>query len=151
MTFWFDQLNHVEVRVTVLRYYSAMVRSGTLRFWIALMALASFAVPAIGAHLHLCLDGAGTEPPASVHIADVGGLHPESADSGHDDVDLSLGPEALVKKFGAAPDGQNVLPSSPVLFVRPVATVRDLQRGTSTPIVRTVQHRILPPLRAPPV
>lgn len=115
------------------------------------MVLASFAVPAIGAHLHLCLDGAGTEPLASVHIADVSGLHPESADSGHDDVDLSLGPEALFKKFGAEPDGQNVLPSVRVLLVRPVTTVGDPQRRTSTRIVRAVQHRILPPLRAPPV
>lgn len=128
-----------------------MIRSRSVRSWIALLALASFAVPAIGAHLHLCLDRAGNEPPASVHVADVGGHHPESADSDHHDVDVSLDREAMVKKAGASPDAHKFLPTAPVPPARPVTTASDLPRGPPAPIVHTVQRRILPPLRAPPV
>lgn len=127
------------------------MRSRSVRSWIALLALASFAVPAIGAHLHLCLDGAGSEPPASVHVSDVGSHHPESADSDHNDVDLSLDREAMVKKGGASPDAQKFLPTAPVSSARPVTVAGDLPRGPPAPIVHTVQYRILPPLRAPPV
>jgi len=128
-----------------------MIRSNSWRSWIALLALASFAVPAIGAHLHLCLDGAGTEPPASVHVADVGGHHPESADSDHHDVDVSLDREAMVKKVGVSPDAHKILPTAPVPSVQPVTTAGGIPRGPPAPIVHTIQHRILPPLRAPPV
>jgi hypothetical protein len=122
-----------------------------MRSWIALLALASFAVPAIGAHLHLCLDGAGTEPPTSVHVADISAHHSENAASDHHDVDVSLDREALAKKSGSPQDAGKFLPAAPVLFVRPVALTVDLPRGPPASIVRAVPYRILPPLRAPPV
>jgi hypothetical protein len=128
-----------------------MIRSRSMRSWIALLALASFAVPAIGAHLHLCLDGAGTEPPTSFHVADIGAHHPENAASDHHDVDVSLDREALAKKSGASPDAEKFLPAAPLMFVRPVATTVDLPRRLPATIVRAVPYRILPPLRAPPV
>jgi len=128
-----------------------MIRSRSMRSWIALLALASFAVPAIGAHLHLCLDGAGTEPPASVHVADICAHHPENAASDLHDVDVSLDRETLAKKFGGQQDAEKFLPAVPVLFVRPAASIVDLPRGPQATIVRAVPYRILPPLRAPPV
>ena len=126
-----------------------MIRSRTARSWIALLALASFAVPAIGAHLHLCLDGA--EAPTSVHVAEVGGHHSQSDSSGHHDVDVGLDREALAKKVGSAPDALKVLPTAPLLFVRPLAIAIDLSRATPSPIVRSVHYRIAPPPRGPPV
>jgi hypothetical protein len=126
-----------------------MIRSRTARSWIALLALASFAVPAVGAHLHLCLDG--SEAPTSVHVAEVGGLHSQSEDSGHHDVDVGLGLETLAKKGGSAPDALKVLPTAPVLYVRPLAVAIGVVRATPTPSVRSVHYRIAPPPRGPPV
>jgi hypothetical protein len=126
-----------------------MIRSRTARSWIALLALASFAVPAIGAHLHLCLDG--TEAPTSVHVAEVGGLHSQSEDAGHHDIDVGLGLETLAKKVGSAPDALKVLPTAPVRFVRPLAVAIGLVRVTPTPSVRSIHYRIAPPPRGPPV
>jgi hypothetical protein len=122
-----------------------------MRSWIALLALTSFAVPAIGAQLHLCLDGAGTEPPTSVHVADISAHHPANTASDHHDVDVSLDREVLAKKSSSPQDAENVLPAAPVLFVRPVASTVDLPRGPPATFVRAAPYRILPPLRAPPV
>lgn len=126
-----------------------MICSRSARSWIALLALASFAVPAIGAHLHLCLDG--SEASTSVHIAEVGGFHSQSEDSAHHDVDVGLDREALAKKVGSSPDALKVLPTAPLLFVRPLAIAIDLSRTTPSPIVRSVHYRIAPPPRGPPV
>lgn len=126
-----------------------MIRSRSARSWIALLALASFAVPALGAHLHLCLDG--SEAPTSVHVAEVGGLHSQAEDSAHHDVDVGLDREALAKKGGATLDALKVLPTAPLLFVRPLAVAIDLSRTTPSPIVRSVHYRIAPPPRGPPV
>jgi hypothetical protein len=126
-----------------------MIRSRSARSWIALLALASFAVPAIAAHLHLCLDG--SDAPTSVHVAEVGGLHSQSDGSGHHDFDVNLDREAVAKKVGSAPDFLKVLPTAPVLFVRPLAIAIALSRATPSPIVRSVHYRIAPPPRGPPV
>jgi hypothetical protein len=126
-----------------------MIRYRSARSWIALLALASFAVPAFAAHLHLCLDG--SEASTSVHVAEVGGYHSQPEDSGHYDIDVGLDREALAKKVGSGPDSLKVLPTAPVLFLRPVAFVIDLLRATPSPVVRSVHYRIAPPPRGPPV
>ena len=122
-----------------------------MRSRIALIALAIFALPASGAHLHLCLDGAGGEPPASVHVSDDGGHHAEGADRTHRDVDVSLESEALAKKVGGSPGVPPVLPTTVVLFVLPVAASADFPRDPPSLIVPIPAFRVLPPLRAPPV
>lgn len=126
-----------------------MIRSRTARSWIALLALASFAVPAFGAHLHLCLDG--SEAPTSVHVAEVGGLHSQSEGNGHHDIDVRLGLETLAKKVGSAPDALKLLPTAPILFVRPLSIAIGFVRAPPTPKVRSVHCRIAPPPRGPPV
>lgn len=126
-----------------------MIRSRSARSWIALLALLSFAVPAIGAHLHLCFDG--SEAATSVHVAEVAGHHAQREDAAHHDVDVGLDREALAKKAGFALDALKVLPTSPVLYVRPLAVAIDLSRATPSPIVRSVHYRIAPPPRGPPV
>jgi hypothetical protein len=128
-----------------------MIRIRSVRSWIALLALAGFAVPATGAHLHLCLDGTGGEPPASMHVSDVGGHYQKSGDSDHHDVDVSVDREVLVKKGSVSPDAQKYLPIAPIPSVSPVTTARDYPRGPPAPIVQSIRHWILPPLRAPPV
>ena len=146
-----NQPNHIEAEGSIRRYSGAMILSRSVRSWIALLALVSFAVPAIGAHLHLCLDEMGSEPPASLHVSDVGAHHPEDSDLGHRDVDVSLDREALAKKIAASLDVPKVLPAALVLFVEPAAIVVDYPRGPPSPIVSASRYRILPPLRAPPV
>lgn len=135
----------------IRRYCAAMVRSRSMRSCIVLIALAIFALPVSGAHLHLCLDGTGSEPPASVHVSDRGSHHSEEADRAHQDVDVSLESEALAKK-ARSPSGDAVfLPSALVLFVLPAAGAVDLPRYPSPPIGPIPAFRVLPPLRAPPV
>ncbi len=126
-----------------------MIRSRSARSWIALLALASFAVPAIGAHLHLCFDG--SEVPTSVHVAEVGGHHSQTEDAEHHDVDVGLDREALAKKAGLGPDPLKILPTTPVLYVRPLAVIVGIVHTTPAPVVHSVHHRISPPLRGPPV
>jgi hypothetical protein len=126
-----------------------MNRSRTARTWIAILSLVSFAVPAVGAHLHLCLDGSAAR--TSVHVAEVGGLHSQSDDSGHNDVDVGLGLDTLAKKVGSTPDSLKVLPTAPALFERPLSVTIELVRATYTPIVSSVYYRIAPPPRGPPV
>ena len=135
----------------IRRYCAAMVRSRSMRSCIVLIALAIFAIPASGAHLHLCLDGAGGEPPASVHVGDGGSHHADDADSAHRDVDVSLESEALAKKVGGSLGVPAALPATVALFVVRVAVPADFPGDPPSLIVPIPAFRVLPPLRAPPV
>src|SRR5678815_4602595 len=129
------------------RYCAAMVRTRSMRSCLVLIALAIFAIPASGAHLHLCLDGMGGEPPASVHVSDGGNHHAEEAERAHLDVDVSLESEALAKKVGGSFGIPPVLPATVVLFVLPIATSADFPRDPPALIVPIPAFRVLPPLR----
>lgn len=122
-----------------------------MRSFLAVLALAIFALPASGAHLHVCVDGADGEPPASVHVGDACLHHPGNAGDVHDDMDASLESGAVVKKTRSFLELPACLLPTPVLFMQPVATAVDFPRGHLAPIVSVVAYRILPPLRAPPV
>ena len=110
-----------------------------------------FAIPASGAHLHLCLDGTGGEPPASVHVSDGGRHHAEDADRAHRDVDVSLESEALAKKVGGSLGVPPALLATVVLFVLPIAASADFPRDPPSLVIPIPAFRVLPPLRAPPV
>lgn len=135
----------------IKRYSSPVNRFRTIRSCIALLALAIFAVPASGAHLHLCLDRAGSEPPASLHVSDDGTHHSEDANRAHRDVDRSLESEAVAKRVKSSPDVSASLPATQVLYVRRVAVLVEFSRDPRSLIVPVPAYRILPPLRAPPV
>jgi hypothetical protein len=126
-----------------------MIRSRSVRRSISLLALAFFALPASGAHLHLCLDGA--EPPASVHVGDLAIHHVEDSDQFHKDVDADLKSEALAKKARDSFDLPTFASVAPVLFALSVAVPDEFPRTPPTLIVPFPAYRILPPLRAPPV
>src|SRR5690349_13843461 len=51
-----------------------------------------------GAHLHYCFDG--SEPPVTLHVESHGAHHsdPGVSASGHADMDVALGVDALIKK-----------------------------------------------------
>jgi hypothetical protein len=74
-----------------------MIRHRRLqRYMLVLLFAALLVGPLTGAHLHLCLDGA--EPPAGLHLFDVGQHHDESTfDSGHSDVDVKVLGELIAK------------------------------------------------------
>lgn len=63
------------------------------------LCLAFLATRLGGAHLHLCLDG--LEAPATVHVEDhTGQHHGEEAGPTHNDLDVPIATDALVKKSG---------------------------------------------------
>ncbi len=67
-----------------------MSRLRSLRSFLGILSLAIVALPASGAHLHVCLDGTDSEPSASVHVGDAGLHHRGEAGGAHDDVNASL-------------------------------------------------------------
>ncbi len=121
-----------------------------MRSFLAVLALAIFALPASGAHLHVCLDGADSGPSARVHVGDAGLHHLGEADGTHDDMDASLESGAFVKKIRGFLELPAWLPATPVLFIQPVATAVEFTREPGVRFVFAAPYRILPPLRAPP-
>jgi hypothetical protein len=121
-----------------------------MRSCVAVITLAFFALPASGAHLHLCLDGMGGEPTASVHTSAADILHAEAADPGHDDVEASFKTEALAKKVRSSLELGTPVPAVLALFVLPAAVFIDIPRESITPIAAANPYRVLPPTRAPP-
>jgi len=132
-----------------------MIRSRVLlRALMMLVAIAVAAMPASGAHLHLCLDGG--EAPASIHLAEDGPHHSESgtdaAPDTHNDKDLQLAAPAIAKKADGASDSPTVMAVGFVLFFRmPVSEPTLLSRASDDIVVVPSVHPILPPLRGPPV
>jgi len=107
-----------------------------------------------GAHLHLCLDG--SEPPATLHLENDGGVHhahESTADAGgivHQDLDVALANDALVKKPGLDAD----LPELVVVTILLLYLLRQVL-GSLFPAdlrVLVTAHRahLRPLLRGPP-
>lgn len=127
-----------------------MIRARSIRSYFAIFALMIFAVPASGAHLHLCLDGTDSERPASLHLVDDRTHYSEDADRGHLDVDMSLDSEAMAKKVRGSQDVPASLPASQLFELRIPVSV-EIPADPQSLIVPVSDSRIRPPLRAPPV
>lgn len=116
---------------------------------VTLICLAIFAMPANGAHLHLCLDG--NEPPSSLHLTVDADHHNEpGAQATHNDLDVSLRAEATVKKNRSLLGLPPLIAASFILFSMPAAG------SIAAPVPREAINEpapvrfVLPPLRAPP-
>ena len=114
------------------------------------MCLAFFNANALGAHLHLCLDG--QSPPASTHLYDAHERTEPTArfSQDHNDVELKITQKARTAKvFKFNPPSAAATHSWVVPIVSPTATlvVADFEDSHSLPDPRY----LLPPLRGPPV
>lgn len=115
----------------------------------AILAIAIFALPLNGAHLHLCFDGA--EPLVSVHAVDDQPTHHDGAVAqSHNDMDVLL-------SNGEAPQPDSKFKIAlPLLAVALVALVSFFNLPVSIRRRRIVQSLpsfnflLLPPLRGPP-
>jgi hypothetical protein len=131
---------------------ASMVRSRPIwHAFIAVLCFAVFATGVNGDHWHLCFDGSGGEPLASIHHAD-GGAHHVGDDGGttHNYVDLSVAGDTLVHKVGHAMDLLASIATVLVLCLLVQPRVVRLLRERDAPIDPFPDFRILPPLRAPP-
>lgn len=113
-----------------------------------MVCIAVVALRIVGLHLHLCLDG--QEPAQTLHVADTG-LHDDASHAAgtHNDVDLSLVSDGLIKKLSALD-----MPILPALILALLCLLQIFRIGarSQTPPASTFAIRfILPPLRAPPL
>jgi len=102
-----------------------------------------------GAHLHLCFDG--NEPSSSLHLVEDGDadLH-FGAHSSHEDLDVSLVGNLLVKQDSAGVDLLPILVAAAiVLGVVRLASSKSLYRRL-TVLFRTPVFDLRPPPRGPP-
>jgi hypothetical protein len=105
-----------------------------------------------GAHLHYCFDG--LEPPVSLHIDGHAGSHHLGSgvsSGGHEDVDVSVGVDALVKKLPTLLDLLGLVAALTVLMqllprIRSVTPLFDISFPFSTQ-----RAYLRPPLRGPPL
>lgn len=99
-----------------------------------------------GAHGHYCFDG--QEPAFSVHFDNMlGHEEHDPSEQGHNDTDMDLGSQLLIKFFEA--DLSLLLPSLFLLFLLP-SFGRWYYLVSYTPTTRRRPTAFLPPLRAPP-
>jgi hypothetical protein len=125
-----------------------MIRTSPLRTLLLTLVCVTLLVARIGgAHLHLCFDG--SEPPASLHVLDVGLHGGVSAGSEHHDYDLMLGEQTLAKYGDQEFDLPALLLAVLVLLlVVPLARRAAIARSPA-PRVRTPSS-LHPPPRGPP-
>jgi hypothetical protein len=125
-----------------------MVRTSPSRTLLLTLVCVALLVARIGgAHLHLCFDG--SEPPASLHVLDVGLHSGVSADSEHHDYDLMLGEQTLAKYGDHEIDLPALLLTALVLLlVVPLARRAAIVRSPA-PRVRAPSS-LHPPPRGPP-
>jgi hypothetical protein len=110
-----------------------------------------------GAHLHLCFDG--SEPPLSYHVADSGIHHEDAHDHGlthepaheqsHDDRDLDVGQDLLIKKLAAKDLTLALITFALLLFLVSVSSGMARTAYLPPPSKRLRSH-LRPPLRGPP-
>lgn len=103
-----------------------------------------------GLHVHMCLDG--SEPPMSLHVADSGVHHLDEVTVGepHEDRDLALASDLVVKKpFGDL--DLSLLAAFGVLLLFLLVRPRELLSFSPLLVpVRSARTRLRPPLRGPP-
>lgn len=119
-----------------------------LKQWVwVLFGVAFLNANALGAHLHLCLDG--KDPRSSLHVLDrPTNLHADASEQ-HNDMDVKLGDQALAKVFKFDPSSA----PPPATWAVPVVTFVEF---LASPVERLEQpvsavRYLLPPQRGPPV
>lgn len=124
-----------------------MFRPGKPALLIALLCGVLLITRLGGAHLHLCLDG--SEPPISLHVADSGEHHPGETAAPHDDQDLGLGADLLVKKpVGGFDLTALAFALAFLLFI--AFRAPGIPPAPYTLPFRSARTRLRPPLRGPP-
>ncbi len=102
-----------------------------------------------GAHLHLCFDGG--EPPASLHLMDHGLHHgAPGMDAGHQDADMAVAGEVLVKLAELDLD-LPVLLLAALLVWSVLQAPRQPVPGYRNPFAFYAARTLRPPLRGPPL
>jgi hypothetical protein len=120
------------------------------RFLIVFACVAMVVLRVGGLHVHMCLDG--SEPPMSFHIEDSGVHHLDEVATGdaHEDRDLAIAADLVVKKPFADLD-LSLLAALGVLLLFLLARPRELLPFPSLPArLRSARTRLRPPLRGPP-
>jgi len=107
-----------------------------------------------GAHLHLCFDG--SEPPATLHLENDGGVHHSHEGQGamaeveHQDMDVALADDVLVKKSGLDFDFLALIAAAVfLLYSLPQLLCRLSGIELLVPVAAHRAH-LRPPLRGPP-
>jgi hypothetical protein len=128
---------------------SPMSRRVLTRPWLLTLLCALLLATRLGgAHLHLCFDG--SEPPASLHLTDIGLHHGEfDAGSEHQDQDIALADEVLAKLFKSQLDLPALLLAAMFLW----GLLELAQTYTPRPargFAPSAAHSLRPPPRGPP-
>jgi hypothetical protein len=131
--------------------------TNTTRWILATVCLSLLIMRISGAHLHLCFDG--SEPPLSYHVADSGIHHADEHDHGlthetaheqsHDDRDLDVGQDLLIKKLAAKDLTLALITFALLLFLVSVSSGMARTAYLPPPSKRLRAH-LRPPLRGPP-
>lgn len=113
------------------------------------MCLAFFSANALGAHVHLCLDGQSS--PMTKHLADAHESVEKatSVSQGHNDLELKISQKARtgkVFKFNPPPAVTTHSWVVPIVSPTEIGVIADFERPASSPNPRD----LLPPLRGPP-
>ena len=126
-----------------------MIRDPRLQSWLLTLLCVLLLLRVEGAHLHLCFDG--NEPPASIHLLDIGIHHGSEPgmSAPHQDQDVSLSDEALFKASQPGFDFPPVLLAALLLWALLRTPIR-LTPPSSTPVAPSASRVLLPPLRGPP-
>lgn len=105
-----------------------------------------------GAHLHYCFDG--SEPPVTLHIdGHVGSHHMKGGVSagGHEDMDVSVGVDALVKKVPTLLDLLGLI-AALAFFLHLLPRVQTVVPSFDLVLPFSTRRAYLrPPLRGPPL
>jgi hypothetical protein len=105
-----------------------------------------------GAHLHYCFDG--SEPPVSLHIDGHAGSHHMSngvSSSNHEDIDISVGVDALVKKVPTLLDLLGLI-AALAIFLHLLPRVKTVVPSFDLVLPFSTRRAYLrPPLRGPPL
>ena len=127
-----------------------MSRPRDHRWLIAALCLALVMLRVGGVHLHLCLDG--SEPPVSYHVADSGVHHLGDHDAGesHQDRDMALVDDLLLKKPAKAQDSLLFLFAFALLLFLLSRSAEPRPSSGAPPRHRPAFSWLRPPLRGPP-
>lgn len=126
-----------------------MIRIPRSQSWLLTLLCVLLLLRVEGAHLHLCFDG--NEPPASIHLLDLGIHHGNEPglSAPLQDRDVSLSEEALFKADPSGFDFPPVLLAALLLWALLQTLIHFIPRS-STSAAPVASRVLLPPLRGPP-
>lgn len=116
-------------------------------WFLGLLCVLLIGVRISGAHWHLCFDH--TEPPLALHVGDID-EHDTVSDTLHQDTDLKLVDDGLIKSLNGGMDGAMLLALIACIWLLPLRIRLDSIPPYRAPAFSNAPRPLHAPPRAPP-